>query len=190
MSLAALLETAVRALRSADIPFMLTGSVAAFYHGVPRATQDIDVVIDAPWNKLERLVAELQRAGLYTSAVAAREALENEGQFNAIDVNSGWKVDFIVRKSRPFSESEFGRRIPVELLEVEVATATVEDLMIAKLEWSRLGDSERQRRDVAELLEVAGGSVDLAYVDRWTDALGLKEEWQRIRAQQKDSNRE
>jgi hypothetical protein len=33
------------AVESTGIPYMLTGSFASSYHGTPRATQDIDLVI-------------------------------------------------------------------------------------------------------------------------------------------------
>jgi len=35
------------ALEQAGIPYMLTGSFASAYHGAPRTTQDIDLVIEA-----------------------------------------------------------------------------------------------------------------------------------------------
>jgi len=35
----------INALRVADVPYMLTGSFASAYHGAPRTTQDIDIVI-------------------------------------------------------------------------------------------------------------------------------------------------
>lgn len=47
---------------------------------------------------------------MYVSDVAAREALADRSMFNIVDPESGWKVDLIVRKLRPFSEQEFARR--------------------------------------------------------------------------------
>jgi hypothetical protein len=183
LSLAAFLTTVVGALRDADIPFMLTGSLAAAYHGAPRATQDLDLVIDADAGELELLLDALATAGLYVSREAAREAYADSGQFNAIDPVSGWKADLIIRRTRAFSKTEFGRRLPVELFGIEVALATVEDLIIVKLEWSELGDSELQRSDVRLLLEAAGDSLDEEYIRKWIDVLGLHTAWQRIQEQ-------
>lgn len=77
----------------------------------------------------------------------------------------GWKVDLIVRNGRPFSETEFGRRQKAELLGVEVSLATIEDVLLSKLEWSRLGDSELQRRDVLQLRGLSTvGSVHFSTV--------------------------
>ncbi len=54
-------------------------------------------------------------------------------------------------------------------------------MLLAKLEWSRLGDSELQRRDVTQLLERAGERMDLSYVERWVTDLGLSDEWKDAR---------
>jgi hypothetical protein len=180
LSLTAFLATVVDVIREADIPFMLTGSLAAAYYGTPRATQDIDVVIDVDPVRMDRLVDGLAGAGLYVDREAAHEALEGAGQFNAIDPESGWKVDLIVRKARAFSETEFERRRPDRLLGVEVALTTIEDLIIAKLEWSELGDSELQRRDIMALLETEI-PIDRAYLERWIETLGLQPAWDRLR---------
>jgi len=181
VSLVSFLTTIVRALDEAQVPFMLTGSLAAAFYGTPRATQDIDLVIDAQAGSLDRLIQNLEIAGLYVDRGAAIEALDTAGQFNAIDPTSGWKADLIVRKSREFSKTEFQRRRGEELFGVEVGLATLEDLIIAKLEWSQLGDSELQRRDIRNLLELAGDSVDERYMTRWIGALGLQEDWERVK---------
>lgn len=163
---------------------MLTGSLAAAFYGTPRATQDIDFVIEAQPGRLERLIHNLDVAGLYVDPGAAIEALDTAGQFNAIDPTSGWKADLILRKTREFSKTEFQRRRGEELFGIEVGLATLEDLIIAKLEWSQLGDSEIQRRDIRNLLEVAGDSVDDTYMMRWIGALGLQEAWERVKGEE------
>jgi hypothetical protein len=159
---------------------MLTGSLAAAYYGAPRATQDLDLVIESQPDSLRHFVKNLRAAGLYVDLEAALEAQRTGGQFNAIDPSTGWKADLIFRKARPFSESEFGRRQHRELLGIEIALTTLEDLIIAKLEWSELGDSELQRRDIRELLEMPGDTIDESYVDRWVNALHLQKAWDRI----------
>lgn len=68
------------------------------------------------------------------SAEAARQALATRTMFNVVDVESGWKADLIIRKARPSSEEEFRRRLPIEFLGVRVEMATLEDVMLSKLE--------------------------------------------------------
>jgi hypothetical protein len=180
VSLASFLSLIVRALNDAEIPFMLTGSLAAAFYGAPRATQDVDLIIESRPENIRRFVDSLRATGLYVDLESALGALRTGGRFNVIDPASGWKADLIFRKARLFSETEFGRRQRQEIFGIEIALTTLEDLLIAKLEWSELGDSELQRRDIRELLEIAD-SIDQDYLDQWIDALGLRHAWERLR---------
>lgn len=49
----------VAALDGAGVPYMLAGPFASSLHGEPRATQDIDLVIDPQRSELERLLLSL-----------------------------------------------------------------------------------------------------------------------------------
>lgn len=177
MSLANFLGAVVGILDGSGVPYMLTGSLASAYYAVPRATQDLDVVIAAEERGIEGIVQRLLEREWYVDPDAAQEARRARGQFNAIDPVAGWKVDFIVRKDRAYSRVEFQRRHRVTLLGVEVSIASLEDVLIAKLEWSRLGDSALQRRDVVQLLERTWERLDRAYVEQWIDELDLRNEW-------------
>lgn len=172
-----LLRLVVSELDAAGIPHMLTGSVAAAWHGGGRATMDIDLVIDPAPSQLDAFVRSVASAGVYVSPEAAREALALRSMFNVVDTNSGWKVDCIIRKARPFSEQEFARRRAVVHEGLRLWVATVEDLVVAKLEWAALGGSLRQLEDVGALLHVAGTDVDRAYVEHWVSDLGLMAQW-------------
>ncbi len=55
---------------------------------------------------------------------------------DAFDQRTAWKIDLIICKSRPFSQEEFGRRRRVVFEGLTLWIATVEDVLIAKLEWA------------------------------------------------------
>lgn len=100
------------AVESAGIPYMLTGSFASSYHGVPRATQDIDIVVEPTEEGIRSLVRLLPADRYYVDLDAALDALQRRSMFNVLDLATGWKLDLIVRKDRPFSREEFGRGRP------------------------------------------------------------------------------
>jgi hypothetical protein len=176
-----LLRRIVAALQTANVDFMIAGSFASSMHGMPRTTNDLDIVIDVTPATLEALLKQFPAADYYVDADAARDALRRRSQFNLIDMATGWKVDFIVRRARSFSTEEFERRVPSELLGVAVFVATAEDTIIAKLEWAKMSASEKQLRDVRGILDVRGASLDLAYVERWVAELGLTESFEAAR---------
>src|SRR5437899_2515339 len=47
------------ALDSAAIPYMIVGSLASNFHGIPRSTRDADFVVDLGPSSLDRLSAAL-----------------------------------------------------------------------------------------------------------------------------------
>ena len=161
-------------LTAAGIPYMLTGSFASGFHGAPRASHDIDVVIAPTLGTLERLLGLLPEDRYYVSRAAALEAYGLQSLFNVVDLATAWKIDFIIRKSRPFSQAEFERRTTAKLGDVELSLATAEDVLIAKLEWAKLTESERQLEDAAGILRVQGDALDDQYVEKWVDALELR----------------
>ena len=94
-----LLERIVPALNQAGVPFMIAGSFASTAHGLPRATQDLDIVIDPSGKALATLLGLLPQEHYYVDADVAREAFRSHGMFNVIDHASGWKIDFISKAS-------------------------------------------------------------------------------------------
>lgn len=177
----AALVTVARMLERLAIPYMVTGSIASSFHGRPRSTHDADIVVDPAPDQLDRLVESLIAAGFYVDLARARDALRRRRQFNAIETHSASKIDLIIRKERPFSREELARRGVAELSPgINLALATPEDTILAKLEWSRqAAGSERQMEDAAGVLAVNPG-LDRVYVERWARELGVLGLWHRI----------
>ena len=169
------------ALERAGISYMLTGSFASSYYGVPRTTQDIDFVIAPTSDQLRSLAALLPGTEYYFDLNAALDAQRREGLFNIIDLATGWKIDFIFRKSRPFSLEEFGRRLVVEFEGMRLSVATAEDVLIAKLEWAKRGESQRQIEDAAGILRIRSGNLDRKYIENWVRELKLEKQWEAVR---------
>ena len=177
-----LLRRMIAALERSGIPYMLTGSVASSMWGIPRSTNNIDIVVAPSRSQLLELLQLFQRVGLNVDADFALSALRKKSQFNVIDFQNGWKVDFIIQKDREFSVEEFGRRQNYETADMSVTIASPEDVLIAKLEWAKIGESEQQLIDAAGILKIQGERLDLAYIERWVNALALQEQWIAARA--------
>ncbi len=128
-----LLALVTEVLDHVGIDYMGTGSVASALHGQPRATRDIDVVIDPDLSSVQLLVELFPPDRFYVSDAVS--AVERRDMFNIVDTESGWKVDLIVRKDRPFSESEFRRRLPATMAGIDLFVTTPEDAILSKLEW-------------------------------------------------------
>ena len=168
-------------LMKANIPYMLTGSFASTVYGLGRGSQDVDLIIAADEEQIRKLLSLLPENEFYSEPNAALEACRRKSMFNLIDNITGLKIDFIFRKMRPFSEVEFGRRRAAPVMGVQLFIAAPEDLIIAKLEWAKMGASLRQIEDVTGILKVRGDELDVAYLNDWINQLGLTEQWHAAR---------
>jgi hypothetical protein len=164
-------------LEAAGIPYFVTGSFASSAHGVPRATNDIDIVIAPSRQQLEQFLQQFPESAFSTDREGALDALARTSLFNVVDYATLWKVDFIIKQHTPFDASRFARREVVEIAGVHLQTASPEDILITKLWWSKLGQSEKQIDDAAGIIQVQAEKLDLEYVERWVAVLELDAQW-------------
>src|ERR1700722_16818425 len=80
------------ALEELGIRYYAGGSVASSIHGVPRYTQDVDLVADLKPEETELLASKLN-ADFYADAGQMRDAIRHGRAFNAIHFATGFKVD-------------------------------------------------------------------------------------------------
>lgn len=165
------------ALEKAGIPYFVSGSFASSAHGIPRSTNDIDIVIAPTGEQLKVLLEQFPSSEFAKDEDDAFDALKLKSQFQVIDYATMWKVDFMIHQGTPFDESRFARRQVVNIAGVRLETASPEDVLITKLWWAKLGESERQLNDVVGILQVQATALDQRYVERWVAALDLHVQW-------------
>jgi hypothetical protein len=163
------LRDVVARLEGAGIDYMLTGSMAMNYYAEPRMTRDIDLVAALGPGDAPRL-RNLFEPDYYLPESDLERALAGSGMFNIVHLESIVKVDFIVRKSEPYRETEFARRTAVELPGFKAWVVSREDLILSKLLWAKDSRSELQLRDVRNLL---AGRCDGKYLEDWAGRLSV-----------------
>jgi hypothetical protein len=165
------------ALEAIGIPYFVTGSFASSAHGIPRSTNDIDIVISPSREQLEHLLDDLSKSEFATDLEDPFDAFARTSLFNIVDFATLWKIDFIFKQPTPFDASRFARRGVVDIAGVHLYTASAEDILITKLWWAKLGESERQMSDVVGIIEVQRESLDREYINHWVEVLGLHDQW-------------
>ena len=174
--LAALLPVS-GALARMGVPFYVGGSLASSAQGAARSTMDVDLVADLEPRHVAPLVAALGDE-YYADEHSIAEAVARRSSFNLIHYQSAFKVDVFVAGREPYQRESLGRRVSLPLGEPGSPTlpfASAEDTVLAKLAWFRKGGgiSERQWSDVQGVMRTQRDALDLAYLRRWADELGV-----------------
>jgi hypothetical protein len=166
----------VAALESAGIEYMVTGSTVSSLQGEPRATHDIDIVVELSQVGLRRFCSLFPEPEYYLDDQAVSEAVALGGMFNVLHVDSGDKVDFWVLTDEPFDRTRFARKREEHAADMCFVASRPEDTILMKLKWSRLsGGSKKQYVDALRVYEVQGEQLDHEYLERWAAALGVSD---------------
>jgi hypothetical protein len=167
-------------LESADIPYMVTGSMAMTLYAMPRMTRDIDFVVEYGSEDADRIV-RLFQPDCYVDAESVRRAATERDMFNIIHNEWIIKADFIVRKDSAYHQLEFTRRRCVDIKGAAIAVVAPEDLILSKLEWAKDSQSELQKRDTRQIVE-SMGDLDWAYLENWAVSLGIGDLLEQVRS--------
>jgi hypothetical protein len=163
----------VSALESSSTPYMVTGSFASSMLGMPRTTRDLNVVVELDPQGLDAFLGRFDSGTWYLDPQTAQECVLRRSMFNAIHVDSGWKVDFVVRKDHPWSREEFARRQPLEFDGRSVFFVRAEDSILSKPVWAKERGSDRQIEDAGQVVDLQRPILDLEYLRQWSSSLGV-----------------
>jgi hypothetical protein len=162
------------------IKYLVTGSQATIIYGEPRFTNDIDVVASLTRSNIDAFVSSFPVENFYVSAAAARAAIDQDGMFNVIHPASGLKIDVIISGSSPYEVGRFERARLVQVTPEFAATfAAPEDVILKKLEFYRIGGSDKHLRDIAGVLRISGDQLNLAFIEKLAAHFGLTEVWKK-----------
>ena len=138
-----------RSLREHDVRYAVLGGIASVLHGVPRATFDLDILIDPTQENAQSLLDALLGAGLVTAEMTDVSAV----LANEITVfNDRVRID--VQTSTPglsFADA-WANRVTMTYDDQEFYVVSKADLIASKRASGRPVDLE----DVAQLEDDAG----------------------------------
>ncbi len=158
-------HTVGQAFEDLGVDWYVGGSVASSVHGIPRATQDADVVAGLRPGHGRRL-ADLLGQDFYIDADTAEQAIRTGRSFNVIHLDTMFKVDVFTLRRDAYGLRAMADRLVRTVREdppLSLPIATAEDTVAHKLYWYRLADetSNKQWRDLLGVLKTMGGGLDL-----------------------------
>ena len=167
-----------RILEELGVPYAVGGSLASSLWGIPRSTQDADLVADLRSQHVQSFVAGVEGA-FYVSPERVHHAVGRRSSFNLIHLKTGLKVDVFILKGDLHSRLEMDRRWRISPLDDDatILVASPEDIVLQKLRWYRLGSgiSDRQWNDILGVLKVQRRSLDLPYLKEWAERIEVED---------------
>lgn len=161
------------------VPWMLGGSVGAMCYSEPRATLDVDCILELRPGMASAVIAAFPESGFYAppEAVIAHEIRRGaHGSFNIIHHLTGFKADCY-----PSGQDELmawglaqSRRLPVGSRHVPVAPP--EYIVAMKLRFFAMSGQDKHLRDVRSIIRLQP-DLDRAMVGAWATRYGVADAW-------------
>lgn len=186
LDITAFLKLILDALKASKVEYLIGGAIAEWAWGEPRATQDLDIVINLPVKAIGKFSKELEKRNMLVPAdIILDTMMEDRADIplNAIHMYSGLKADlYLMRDGDELRQSAFQRRLLVDYGPPigEVYVHSPEDLILYKLMYLGLSGQPKHARDIAAILKAKKDQLDYGYIESWVVRLGLNSVWQEI----------
>ena len=186
LDLVGFLKLVIEALEAARVDYLIGGAIAEWAWGEPRATQDLDLVVNIPIKSVNKLSKELEKRDMLIPAeIILDSILEDRADIpiNAIHMYSGLKADlYPVRDGDELRQSAFQRRQLVDYGPPigRVYIHSPEDLILYKLIYFGVSQQSKHSRDIAAILKSKKDELDLEYIEGWVTRLGLVSIWREL----------
>jgi hypothetical protein len=180
------LKLILECLESAGVEYLIGGAIAEWAWGEPRATQDLDIVINLPIKAVGRFSKELEERNMLVPVDIIMDAIMEDRAdipLNAIHMYSGFKADlYLMRDGDALRQSAFQRRVSVDYGPPigKVYVHSPEDLILYKLMYLGLSGQPKHARDIAAILRAQKNQLDFGYIEEWVTQLGLGSVWKEM----------
>lgn len=171
-------------LESAEIPYIVTGSVASIVYGIPRLTHDIDLIVELDASRAAQMVRAFPIEEYYCppeEIVFSEARRRTRGQFNLLHHETGFKADVYLHANDPFQAWAFSERRRMELGEGKaIWLAPPEYVIVRKVGWYAEGGSEKHIADITGMFETNPGLVRRDVLLHWLEQRDLVKTWSRM----------
>lgn len=164
-----LLKRITGVLDKAGVPYMITGALSVIFYGRPRASHDIDLVIEAQkkdFPKIKQAFSSLIEEFL-VDIEAIGDAIAQKQSFNIVHLQSLLKIDFWLLKDEEYDKKRFERRKKIKVFGREMYFSTPEDTILIKLLWYKQTKIEKHLIDAAFVYRVQEKKLDKGYLEEW-----------------------
>lgn len=163
------LKEACLFLEDAGIEYMLVGGLAVGIWSEPRATVDIDFLVSIKMGDFDLLKQRLEGSGRFIFIHDKPMTFKNISLLRAtLKSNTDLSVDLLLADD-DFKKEALRRKEVIKIADFSINISTPEDLILLKI----LSDREEDRFDAKKIFERQKGDLDMEYLKRWSEKLGI-----------------
>lgn len=155
---------------------MITGAWSVIYYARPRASHDIDFVIELYKKDIPRVLKVFKKLTFeyLVQTDSIKDAIDKKDMFNIIHLPTTLKLDFWLLQKNEFDRCRFKRRNKIILFGQTMWIATAEDTILKKLDWYKNTKLEKHLIDAAFVYQIQKKNLDKDYLNLWAEKLKLK----------------
>jgi hypothetical protein len=175
----------IRPLNRLCVPYMVTGSTAAMIYGMPRLTNDIDLVVHLKLSDIVNFNKEFTADRFYVppeEVLSAEIARRQRGHFNLIDHETGFKADIYLMGQDELHHWAMSKRIEYSIENEKIWIAPPEYIILRKLQYYQEGNATKHIDDIKNIIEISGSKIDLTFLREKATNLHLEKEWDLIKS--------
>jgi hypothetical protein len=164
------LKKIVSLLEAERINYMIVGGFAVSYHNRARTTNDIDIVLQIYPQHIKLLLKHFPEWQAFEQSFM--DSVKRGMLFNITDFETGIRYDFMSYQDSEYNWAAFERRKAVDYFNTRCYICSKEDLIISKLRWYNIAQSDKQLEDLKFLL--LDETLEMDYIKSWIKKLNLK----------------
>lgn len=179
-----LLVTITDFLNKNHVPYMVTGAWSVIYYGRPRASHDIDFVVEIEPNRIKEIISILKKLSkdFQFQEYAVEQAIKNKRMFNVVYLPTYLKLDFWLLTDDDFDKSRFLRKQEVSVLGQKMILSSAEDTILQKLRWYKISPIEKSLIDAAFVYQIQKRNLDMLYLANWGKYLKVTRQLNRLKS--------
>jgi len=164
-----LLKDITSFLQRNKIPYMITGAWNVIFYARPRASHDIDFVIEAKIDDIEKIKKTFTALShdFLVQEDQIEEAIVKSLSFNILHLPTMLKLDFWILQNDEFNKTRFLRKKRKRILDQFMYIASAEDTILKKLLWYKDTKIEKHLIDAAFVYQIQNNNLDKRYLSKW-----------------------
>ena len=148
---------------------MITGAWSVIFYARPRASHDIDFVVEIHERDLNKILKIFERLPqeFLVQPDQIKDAILNKEMFNILHLPTVLKLDFWILGNDEFNKTRFLRKKRKKILGQFMYIASPEDTILKKLLWYRESKIEKHIIDAAFVYQIQNKNLDKTYLSKW-----------------------